>query len=96
MLERDVEKEFIVLCKKEGWLSFKFESRTHDPDRIVLAPGGHAFLVEFKAPGMATPRPGQYARMQRLRDAGQKVGWFSDAHRAVIWIKNGLYQMSVV
>lgn len=54
----------------------KWTTRTHDPDRILLLPGGKTVFVEVKRPG-AKPRDGQLREIARLNKMGFPAYWVS-------------------
>lgn len=52
MREAAVETAFAKRVRDLGGLSFKFAPlHAGNPDRLVLMPGGHMYLVELKADG---------------------------------------------
>ena len=55
--ERDVERYLIKECEKRGWLCWKFVSpgRRGVPDRIVIRPGGVAFVEVKRKGGRVSP-----------------------------------------
>lgn len=74
MLERVIEENFVADAKRLGALALKLVvlSWRGWPDRIVLAPGGRVFFVEFKRPG-ETPRANQRFVHKLLRRLGFTV-----------------------
>ena len=74
MLERDIERHLVEMCRAQGWLCWKFTSpgTAGVPDRIILADNGYHCFVELKTP------QGKLSRLQieihkRLRDRGHEV-----------------------
>jgi hypothetical protein len=53
MLEKAVEGKVCAYAKSMGFRAFKQEwPGTHGaPDRLLISPHGHLFMIEFKAPG---------------------------------------------
>jgi len=74
MREKDIERKFRDLVRKEGGVALKLVCPGFDgmPDRIILMPDGSVCFAEIKRPG-AVPRPLQEARHRMLRDLGFKV-----------------------
>jgi hypothetical protein len=74
MSESRIESRFVEHAKKRGAAAYKFTSpnRRSVPDRLVLAPGGVMFFIEFKAPGQE-PTPAQYREHEKLRTLGFEV-----------------------
>lgn len=64
--ERDVERYLIKECEKRGWLCWKFVSpgRRGVPDRIVIRPGGVAFVEVKRKGGRISPL--QIRRIEEL------------------------------
>lgn len=64
--ERDVERYLIKECEKRGWLCWKFVSpgRRGVPDRIVIRPGGVAFVEVKRKGGRVSPL--QLRRIEEL------------------------------
>ena len=64
--ERDVERYLIKECEKRGWLCWKFVSpgRRGVPDRIVIRPGGVAFVEVKRKGGRVSPL--QIRRIEEL------------------------------
>jgi hypothetical protein len=83
MREATVEQYLRRRCHERGALCLKFTSpgRRSVPDRLVLAPHGHVFFVELKAPGKDAT-PAQAAEHARLRALGFRV-WVADGRPAV-------------
>ncbi|WP_100065004.1 VRR-NUC domain-containing protein [Miniphocaeibacter massiliensis] len=74
MLEKEIERELVVECKKHGGQCLKFitPSMMGVPDRILLFPKGKVGFVEVKRP-KEVPRPIQVRRIEQLRNLGFKV-----------------------
>lgn len=74
MSESRIESRFVEHAKKRGVAAYKFTSpnRRSVPDRLVLAPGGMMFFIEFKAPG-EEPTTAQYREHEKLRALGFEV-----------------------
>jgi len=71
MLEKEIERKVCLYAQKHGWLTYKFTSpaRRSVPDRIMIAPGGKVFFVEFKRQhGKLTS--GQEREIKRLIEHG--------------------------
>jgi hypothetical protein len=75
MLEKHLERKVVAHCKANDILCYKFVSPAHRgvPDRLMIKNGKVLFL-ELKAPGNV-PTALQKHEIQKLRDAGMKVGW---------------------
>jgi hypothetical protein len=71
MRESSIERAVVEYAKTLGCLVYKLNGR-HDPDRLFVAPDGHVFFIEFKAPGCKA-RPGQIIEHERLRGFGHPV-----------------------
>jgi len=74
MLEKKIEEKVCEYAKSKGLLVYKFTSpqRAAVPDRLLVAPGGRVFFIEFKAEGKK-PTPAQEREHIRLRNHGVKV-----------------------
>lgn len=74
MLEKDIEKRVCDYAKSKGILAYKFTSpaRAAVPDRLMIAPNGVCFFIEFKREG-AKPTPAQEREHLRLRAQGCHV-----------------------
>lgn len=74
MLEKDVERAVCEYARSRGHLAYKFTSpqRSAVPDRLMIAPGGLVYMIEFKAPGKK-PTPAQQREHDRLRAQGVNV-----------------------
>lgn len=72
--EKSVERYLAAEVAKMGGECLKYTNslKSGYPDRICLLPGGHAFWVEVKGPGLK-PRLLQWERIKRLRALGQRV-----------------------
>lgn len=68
--ERDVERYLIKECERRGWLCWKFVSpgRRGVPDRIVIRPGGVAFVEVKRKGGRVSPL--QIRRIEELTRRG--------------------------
>jgi Holliday junction resolvase len=91
ILERDVDRQFTKLLKKDGLTSIKLSTlgrygTSGWPDRLVLAPGGIAVFVELKAPGKE-PTDLQLDRIQQLNDLGFNAGWCDNAEEAIARVR---------
>jgi hypothetical protein len=73
-LEKHIEKACGSIARQRGWVYWKLTVMGFPgvPDRLILAPGGCAAFVEFKAPGKK-PTALQEAWHRRLRALGFKV-----------------------
>lgn len=82
MLEKQIEKAFVMAVRARGGWCPKFTSPGTDgmPDRLVLMPGGRMAFAELKAPG-EKPRPLQLARHEVLRALGFSVYVIDDPDR---------------
>ena len=74
MIEKDIERKFVMEVKKRGGLCLKWVCPSFDgvPDRIVLLPDRKIGFVELKAPGKK-PRPLQASRHRLFASLGFKV-----------------------
>lgn len=79
MKESTIERAVVKYAKEQGCLVYKLYGK-HDPDRLFVAPDGHAFFIEFKAPN-CVPRPGQLHTHQKIREAGHMVYVIDDRTR---------------
>lgn len=79
MKESTIERAVVKYAKEQGCLVYKLYGR-HDPDRIFIAPDGHAFFIEFKSPN-AFPRPGQRCMHEKIRSLGHEVYVIDDRGR---------------
>lgn len=71
MRESAIERHVVNYAKIQGCLVYKLTGR-NDPDRIFVAPDGHAFFIEFKAPAVR-PRFTQVHEHKRISDLGHPV-----------------------
>lgn len=70
-LEKDIEKRFVNYAQKHKCLAVKFAdpSKIGAPDRLILAPKGIIFFIEFKRPG-EKPNPHQLLYHNMLYNLG--------------------------
>ena len=73
-LERDIERAVCAYARGLGFLAYKFVSPAHRsvPDRLMIAPGGAVFFIEFKRP-KGKPTPDQDREHARIRGYGLDV-----------------------
>lgn len=71
MSEKELEKKFKDMVRKESGCAYKFVSpgTSGVPDRLVVLPGGRVGFVELKAPGKKS-RPEQCYQQRKLEDLG--------------------------
>ena len=74
MLEKEIEKKVCEYARSKGVLAYKFTSpaRSAVPDRLLIAPGGKVFFIEFKRLGVLPTAP-QKREHAALRSAGVDV-----------------------
>lgn len=74
MLEREIEEKVCRYARIRGVLAYKFVSpqRRSVPDRLLVAPGGKVFFIEFKQRGKKMTK-GQEREAIRLSDNGADV-----------------------
>ena len=74
MLEKQIEAKVCEYAKQKNLLVYKFTSpnRMAVPDRMVVAPNGRVFFIEFKREGQK-PTPAQEREHERLRGHNVKV-----------------------
>ena len=62
MVEKDIERVFCQLAKKQKFLCFKFTSPGNSgvPDRILITPEGHTIYVELKT------ESGKLSKLQKV------------------------------
>lgn len=77
--ESSIEAAVVKYGKSIGCLVYKLTGR-NDPDRLFVAPDGHAFFIEFKAPRQL-PRPGQRHEHKRITDLGHPVYVVDDTEK---------------
>ena len=82
MLESELERKIVALCRSQQIATYKFVSPANRgvPDRIILC-NGKAMFLELKQRGKK-PTPLQLHEMDRLRETGCRVSWtdnFNDA-----------------
>lgn len=82
-LERDVERPVVDWLRSIGCVVLKLNliGSTGWPDRLILAPGGRVFFVEFKRPGERLRR-NQPHRVALLRSLGFFVGVYDNVAEA--------------
>ena len=75
MLEKDIEKRLRRKVKKIGGEAYKFESPGNNgvPDRLIILPGGRAYMVETKKPKTGRVRKLQIYQQNKLRGLGMDV-----------------------
>lgn len=85
--EKDIEREIVESCKKEGAWAIKFVSprQRHLPDRIILAPGSRLLFLEIKRPG-EMPTAAQRYVLRRLIELGFDARWTDDPERVRKWL----------
>lgn len=68
LLEKQIERSVCEYAKSIGVLVYKFTSpeRSAVPDRLMIAPRGKVFFIEFKREG-AKVTPAQDREHERLR-----------------------------
>ena len=74
LLEKKIERVVCEYARSRGHLAYKFTSpqRAAVPDRLMIAPGGFVYFIEFKAYGKK-PTPQQMREHERLRVQGVNV-----------------------
>lgn len=74
MLEKQIESEVCAYARRQGFEAYKFTSpsRSAVPDRLMIAPSGRVFFIEFKRKGQK-PTPAQVREHTRLTKMGQCV-----------------------
>lgn len=74
MSESKTQKDFCLLAKKRGWLTYKFVSPNNNgvPDLMVLGANGVIFFIEFKAKGKKASNL-QKRMHEKFRQRGVKV-----------------------
>lgn len=90
--ERQVEEELVQAVKNAGGFCLKLDPHGARgvPDRIVIAPGGRAIMVELKRPAGGRLSPIQKRWRDSLTDSG--IGWLrvkdkSDIESVVLWVR---------
>ena len=69
VLEKNIEQKSRRLVERSGGWLVKLTWINGIPDRLVLAPPGIIYFVEFKKPGVKA-RPLQSARIRRIKRMG--------------------------
>jgi hypothetical protein len=87
MLESELERKIVALCRSEQIATYKFVSPANRgvPDRIILF-NGKALFLELKQRGKK-PTPLQLHEIERLREAGCRAEWvdnFDDARILIL------------
>jgi len=74
VLEKKIEQLVCDYARSKGHLAYKFTSpaRSAVPDRLMIAPGGLVYFIEFKQEGKK-PTPQQEREHLRLREQGVRV-----------------------
>jgi hypothetical protein len=87
MLESELERKVVALCRSQQIATYKFVSPANRgvPDRIILC-NGKAMFLELKQEGKKPTRL-QYYEMDRLHETGCRVCWadnFDDARIVIL------------
>ena len=87
MLESELERKVVALCRSQQIATYKFVSPANRgvPDRIILC-NGKAMFLELKQRGKK-PTTLQLHEMDRLRETGCRVSWtdnFNDARILIL------------
>ena len=73
-LERDIERDCVLIAEAAGWKVKKLDKNDRDwPDRAFFGPDAFTWIVEFKRPG-EEPR----ARQEKHLDEFDQLGFATD------------------
>jgi len=86
-LEREIERELGVYCKKQGWLYYKFRSPSNSgvADRIVVTEKGRVIFLELKREGNK-PTTLQAKFIMDILDHGGIADWKDTLKSAIEFI----------
>lgn len=73
ILEVDLEQSCRLLAEKHGCKLLKLQKVKGWPDRLLIAPAGRMFFMEFKKEGGGTVSAFQEHVLQQLRAMGYKA-----------------------
>jgi hypothetical protein len=95
MLEKDLERKFVYLCRGRNLLCYKFSSPAHRgvPDRVIIGPGRILFL-ELKSLGN-TPTALQDREIQRINSCADspniQASWCDSLDQARLLINQHFF-----
>ncbi len=85
MRESKIESHVVQYAKMQRCLVYKLHGK-NDPDRLFVAPDGHVFFIEFKAPNVF-PRFSQLHEHKRIEEYGHPV-YVVDNREYGEWVVN--------
>lgn len=96
MLEKQIEEKVCTYAKSKGFLVYKFTSpnRAAVPDRLLVAPGGRMFFIEFKRAGQK-PTPSQAREHEKLRGHDVAVFVVDDVDAGRVLIDEVVFRVSI-
>lgn len=68
MLEKQIERRLVELCKRHGALCIKLMGYKGIPDRLILTKTGKVMFIELKRPDVNKMRVEQNLWQQKLRN----------------------------
>lgn len=93
-LEKDGEQHLTRLVKRAGWLTWKLApTETGMPDRIVIAPGGHVWMVELKRECGGEISPRQKYVHRRVRALGVPVYVLAGKKAVDVWVQQRIAEI---